>query len=450
MKIFSADWILPISAAPFENGAIVIENDKILHVGHKKTILENYPNAETEDFGEAAIMPGFVNCHSHLELTAMRGFLDDAEGDFFKWLIKLSVTRAEKLSEKDIEASAILGALEGARAGVTCFGDIGRYGRAGLEALKKNGLRGIIFQETDFSPLNENAAADFEKLKEKFLALSAAETELVKIGLSPHAPYTVSRRLFEKITDYAVRENVRVSIHAAESKMEEDLMTHGTGAMAEFYRARGIDWSAPQVSSIEYLNNIGVLNAKPLIAHCIKVDERDIELIADSDSGIAHCPKSNAKFGHAIAPFEKFLDKKLRVGFGSDSVASNNICDVLEEARFAALLARTRTDKKRLLAAREIVETATLGGAKAMRLETQIGTLEAGKQADLIVLSLENIAQIPLHDVYAAVLFASGACDVRVTMVAGREIYRDGRSKMIDETALKTEIKMIAGKMNEI
>ena len=172
-------------------------------------------------------------------------------------------------------------------------------------------------------------------------------------------------------------------------------------------------------------------------------------MIKLSDSSIAHCPKSNAKFGHRVAPFEKFLDKNLRVGLGSDSVASNNNCDILEESRFALLTARARVDKKRLITAKEAIETATIGGARALQLENEIGTLETGKQADLIVISLANIAQQPVHDIYSAILFASNGRDVRLTMVAGAEIYRDNVAKKINETALKTEIQTIASKMAE-
>lgn len=447
IKIFAADWVLPISSEPIENGAVAFQGNKIISVGREDEILKKYPNASVENFGESAIVPGLINCHSHLELTSMRGFLDDVEADFFKWLIKLAVTRAEKLTEKDIELSAIWGALEGARAGITCFGDIGRYGRAGFNALKTSGLRGVVFQETDYSPFDESADEDFAKLEEKYLALQVDETRLVKAGISPHSPYTVSRKLFEKIADYALLKDVKISTHAAESQMEEDLMLFGTGAMADFSRSRGVEIVPTGFSSVEYLNKIGVLQAKPLMAHCVKVSDAEIDLIRKSDSSIAHCPKSNAKFGHEIAPFEKFLGKHIRVGFGSDSVASNNICDILEEARFAALLARTKTDKLAHLSAAEILETATLGGAKAMRLENEIGSLDTGKQADLIVVSLKNVAQLPVHDVYAAILFASNARDIELTMVAGEEIYRNGLSKKVDEKALKAEIKAIAAKM---
>ena len=446
-RLLSADYLLPISSEPIRDGAIAIDETKISAIGTKKELAERFPKAEVEDFGEAAIMPGLVNCHSHLEITLMRGFLDDVEADFYSWLIKLTKTRAERLTEADVKVAALAGALEGARAGVTCFGDIGRFGAAGFEALKKNNLRGIVFQETEFSPIDKTADEDFKKLADKFLELKETETDLVKVGLSPHAPYTVSRRLFERITDYAVKENIKITVHAAESNEEKDLMETGAGFFAEIYKNLNLEWNAPRVSSIEYLSQIGVLRAKPLLAHCVKVSDADIELIAESDSPIAHCPKSNAKFGHGIAPLEKFLNRKTRVGFGSDSVASNNTCDILEEARFATLFARNAASRKRFLAAKEIVEAATLGGARALGLDREIGTLEAGKQADVVVISLSDIAQQPVHDVYSALLFASSARAVRMTMVAGEEIYRDGRALKIDEAELIAKMREVFVKM---
>ncbi len=447
MKIISARYVLPISGEPIENGAVVIENDKIIAVGTVTEISKQFPESKIENFGEAAILPGFVNAHSHLEITAMRGYLDETEEDFQAWLIKLTKGRAEHLTEADIKTAAIFGALEGARAGVTCFGDIGRMGVAGFEALKTNGLRGIIFQETEFSPDDKAAEDDFEKLKLKFLELKETETDLVKAGISPHAPYTVGRKLFEKITDYAITENIKISVHAAESLQEQSLLETGTGFFADIYKNYGFNWSSPNCSPIQYLDKIGVLRAKPLLAHCINVSDADIDLIKQSGSSIAHCPKSNAKFGHGIAPLKKVLDAEIAVGFGSDSVASNNTCDILEEARFATLLARTRNEKKRFLQAKEIIETATLGGAKSLGLENEIGTLSEGKQADLIVISLDNAAQMPVTNIYSALLFASSARDVYLTMVAGREVYRNGKAQLIDEAELKKKMRKIGEKL---
>jgi cytosine/adenosine deaminase-related metal-dependent hydrolase len=440
MKILTARYVLPISSVPIENGAVAFEKDKIVAVGTRQNLIEKFPDATHENFGEAAILPGFVNCHSHLELTAMRGFADEHDADFFAWLMKITKTRAEKLTDEDVQNAAILGAIEGAQAGVTTFGDIGRFGKNGLTALKNIGLRGVVFQETEFSPDTKTADEDFTKLIEKFLELKESETNLVKIGLSPHAPYTVSARLFELIAGYAIENDVKISIHASESAMEEDLMLNGTGFFAGIYEKYGLTWQNPNCSTIEMLDKIGVLRAKPLLAHCVKVSASDIDLIKNSDSRIAHCPKSNAKFGHGIAPLEKFLDKQISVGFGSDSMASNNVCDILEEARFATLFARNLPDRKRFLQPQEIIETATLGGAKALGLEKEIGSLEAGKQADFAVVSLENAAQMPNHEIYSTLLFASNARDIRQTIVAGETLK-------FDEREIKEKVKEISRKM---
>ncbi|MFN0277604.1 MAG: amidohydrolase family protein [Pyrinomonadaceae bacterium] len=422
MKILAADYVLPIATPPIEQGGVVINGSEIVAVGERQEIIEHYPDAKIEDFGEAAILPGFVNCHSHLEITSMRGALDDVEHDFSAWLLKLNELRA-RLSAEDIRAAAIAGAVEGMQAGVTCFGDIGRFGVAGFEALKSAGLRGVLFQETEFSPDNKTAEVDFRKLIEKFESLRETETDLVKVGISPHSPYTVSPRLFELITDFAVENNVRLTIHAAESSDEDVLLQNGTGFFTEVYKKFNVEWQSPHCSTIEYLDRLGVLNAKPLLAHCVTVSDSDIGLITKSGSSIAHCPKSNAKFGHGYAPFEAFLDPGNAVGLGSDSVASNNVCDILEEARFAVLAARNRDACKRFITAKEILETATLGGAKALQLDDEVGTLEPGKQADITVVSLSHAAQQPINDIHTALVFASNARDVMMTMVAGNEIY---------------------------
>ena len=168
---------------------------------------------------------------------------------------------------------------------------------------------------------------------------------------------------------------------------------------------------------------LGVLSARPLLAYCVEVTERDIERIAANGARIAHCPKSNAKFGHGFAPFERFLDAGIAVGLGSDSVASNNLCDILEESRFASLVARNRPGSERFIGPGEMLRAATLGGAEALGLEDRIGSLEPGKKADLAVISLDAAAQKPIGDTAAAVVFSSSGRDVVATYVNGEPIY---------------------------
>ena len=421
MRVITADHILPICSEPIGNGAVAIDGSEIADVGPITDILSKFPDAEIEVFGEAAILPGFVNCHSHLEITSMRGALDDVEHDFRAWLLKLTELR-KNLSESDIRAAAVAGAIEGARAGVTCFGDIGRYGVAGFEALDAVGLRGILYQETEFSPDNRTADDDFLALAAKYEGLRERETDLVKVGISPHSPYTVGSRLFELIAQYSILNKVPLTIHAAESADEAELLARGTGFFRGFYDRFELEWESPHCTSIEYLERLGVLSARPLLAHCVTVSDSDIKRLASNGTKIAHCPKSNAKFGHGYAPFEKLLDSGIAVGLGSDSVASNNLCDLIEEARFATLVARNRPGSARFISPKDALETATSGGAKALGLDHLIGTLEPGKQADIVVISLDHPSLKPLSDIHAAIVFSASGRDVVKTVVAGRDI----------------------------
>src|SRR5687768_5723246 len=256
MKIITADHVLPISSQPITNGAVAFDGGIIAAVGDSDTILKMFPSVEVEHFDRAAVLPGFINCHSHLELTAMRGALDDVEHDFRSWLLKINELRSG-MTDADVEAAAADGAREGAAAGVTCFGDIGRHGRAGILALKQAALRGIVFQETDFSPDNRTADDDFAKLGAKYEELRSEETDLVRVGLSPHSPYTVGSRLFELIAQYAILKRVPLAIHAAESIEEMDLLTKGEGFFAGLYEQYGFEWHSPHCTPIEYLERLG-------------------------------------------------------------------------------------------------------------------------------------------------------------------------------------------------
>ena len=235
-------------------------------------------------------------------------------------------------------------------------------------------------------------------------------------------------------------------MHAAESLAEELLLREGRGAFADGLASREIEWSAPGISVIEYLKRHGILETHPLLAHCIRVDAADLETMKTTGTRIAHCPKSNAKLGHGKAPLLAFLEHDIPVGLGSDSVASNNNCDLLEEARFAVLMARSKQadcPNQEMLGATEALRAATIGGARALGLEGQIGELREGMQADFTVIALDGTHQLPSYDPANTLIFASSGRDVTMTVVAGREVYRDDRVMTIDE-------ERIRGRMQEI
>jgi len=459
--LYCARWVLPVSSTAVADGAIAVDGEKIVAVGPRAALVTEFPQATTRDFGESAIIPGLVNVHSHLELTAMRGFLEKEETDFFAWLKKLTIARRERMSADDLNVSAVWGACEAARAGVTCIADASDSAFESMNALRDVGVRGIVFQES-FGPDPRLAKENFEKLKAKIARLRERETALVKCGVSPHAPYTVCAPQLEMIANFSVTESLPLMMHAAETAMEVSLMYEGRGPFAEGLRRRGIEWRTPGVSTIQYLHDHGVLETRPLLAHCIYIDESDLETLKQARTRVAHCPKSNAKLGHGVAPLPRFLEKRITVGLGSDSVASNNTCDLLEEARFALLLARSEAtaniratnepgddDGRRnyRLNADELLQTATLGGARALDLQGQIGELRDGVQADFAVVALNGPHQVPSYDPASTLIFASSGRDVVLTVVAGRELYRYGQVTTVDEDRLRARMREIADKL---
>jgi cytosine/adenosine deaminase-related metal-dependent hydrolase len=408
-------------------------------------MVQRFPDFQVEDCGEALILPGLVNTHTHLELTALRGYLENEENDFFAWLRKLTLARLEKMTPDDVRVSATWGACEAVRAGITCVGDASDSAMMSMLALKDVGLRGVVFQES-FGPDPRLAEENFEKLKAKVAELRGVETELVRAGVSPHAPYTVCGPQLESIATFASAENLPLMMHAAESQAEDLFVREGCGIFAEGLAKRAIEWKAPRLSTIQYLKQLGVLDARPLLAHCIRVDDADLETLRETGAKVAHCPKSNAKLGHGRAPFAKFLTAGIAVGFGSDSVASNNTCDLLEEARFAVLFSRAGNCDTAITAA-DALTTATSGGARCLDLDGETGELSEGAQADLAVLSLNGPLQTPNHDPAATAIFASSGRDVVLTVIAGREVFRDGRVVGVDEERLRARMREIVEKL---
>ncbi|HJQ32853.1 MAG TPA: amidohydrolase family protein [Pyrinomonadaceae bacterium] len=456
-KLYCARWVLPIVSGPIEDGAVAVEGARVAGVGKRAEIRERFPAAEVEELGEAVIAPGFVNCHTHLELTAMRGFLEPEEGDFFAWLRKVTVSRGERMSAEDLYVSAAWGAIEAARAGVTCVGDASDSGVTTMRALRDSGLRGVVFQEA-FGPDAALAAEQFDKARAKIEALRGGETALVTLGLSPHSPYTVSPTLLKLLARYAIEERLPLMMHAAESDAEQRLMLEGAGPFAEAYARRGFAFDSPRTTTVRHLAQTGVLEARPLLAHCVRVDDGDIQLMKEHGVGVAHCPKSNAKLGHGRAPLASMLSAGVRVGLGSDSVASNNTCDMLEEARFALLASRaagdtlegelrTELEGGRMVDAADALRLMTRGGAEAMNMQSLTGALAEGLEADLAAVRLDAAHQTPAYDPAAALVFSSGARDVLLTVVAGREVFRDGRVTTLDEEDLRTRVRDLARRL---
>jgi cytosine/adenosine deaminase-related metal-dependent hydrolase len=444
IKIYAASYVLPSEGDVIPDSAVVVSSGRIAAIGPLTEIREKYKEAKLEEFGEVCLMPGLINSHAHLDLTIMRGYLDPYEDNFLAWLRKLTSTKRELLSADDLYISSAVGAIEAARAGCTTLLDVSDRPDSSLRAMSEVGLKGIVYKEC-FGPDSTKANETFDVVQKEFEELKGSETELVKVGISPHAPYSVSAPLLSLIAQYCVENRVPLMMHAAESLDEERLLSEGKGTFAEGLRSRGIQFNVPKTSTTKYLHSLGVLDAAPLLAHCVRVNKDDLALIKQSGSKISHCPKSNTKLGHGIAPLKDFIRNGIRTSIGTDSVASNNLCDLLEELRFATLLSRAKGFME--MDANRALSLITSTAAECVDMEECTGKLEVGAPADFIAVALNNIHQLPAYGVESAILFSSSGRDVLLTVVGGREVYKRGKILTVDEASLISEFKKISGKL---
>ena len=413
---YHARYVVPISAPPIANGTVAVADGRVAYVGDRS----GAPTGIDRDLGDVVLMPGLVNAHCHLELTAMRGFLEDL--DFRSWILRLTSAKRAVLTPDMLLDAARYGITEGLMRGVTTFADTSDSG-VGFDAMIELGVRGIMYQEV-FGPDPRQCHDSITELRGKVDRLRPRQTALVRLGVSPHAPYTVSDSLFSSVAAFARSEDLPVAVHIAESELEHALVVRGEGSFADGLRARAIHVAPRARSPVQLLAQTGVLGARPLLIHCVRVDENDIATIASTRCSVAHCPASNAKLGHGIAPVMELLAANVPVGLGSDSVASNNRMDLLEEARLATFFQRARLGTHDRLSAHEALAMLTLRGAAALGLEDETGSLEIGKAADLAAFPLDSA--VPTRDPVTAALFALPGSRASFVAVAGRPLVENG------------------------
>ena len=405
----SARWVLPVVTPPIEHGAVLVEDGRITGVGPDRA-LPRPPGAEVWDLGAAVLLPGLVNTHAHLELTALRGLVRGLP--FPDWIRTVQRIK-DALSADAFRASSRWGVLEHFAAGITTIGDTGSS-RAPAAALAELYARGIAYHEV-FGPDPAQAGEALRGLEEALDALWPFESARVRIGVSPHAPYTVSDDLLRAVVALARRRERRVAMHLAESPEEKLLVERGDGPFAEALRQRGITVAAHGVSPVAWAARGGLLELEPLLIHCVTADEEDFRFMARHRAAVAHCPWSNAALGHGRANLAAMRAHGLTVGVGTDSVAAGGTLDLFAEARFAALACP--------LTPREMLRLITLDAAAALGVEGA-GALALGAWGDLTAVALEAPYFAGLTDPEEAIASYATAADVRFTWVAGRMVFK--------------------------
>ena len=430
---YTARWVVPVSAPPIADGALLVADGRIAAVGDA-TQVPLPDDALAVDLGDAVLMPGLVNAHAHPELAVLRGILEDLP--FHEWIPRLRrIKTAIGFSHDDWRDAARWTCAESAAAGITAMGAT-EDSDAALMALVDAGMRGVTFREV-FAPAAADAVTARDRLQAAVDEMRRYETDLVRVGVSPHAPYSVCEDLFRLVAEYAASSGLAVAVHAAESEAEQLLVTAGAGPFAAGLRTRGIATPPRAESTIALLDDTGILDLQPLLIHAVRLAGDDIRRIADTGARVAHCPVANARLGHGIAPVVELREAGVTVGIGTDSVASNNRIDLLEEARAAQLMQRARLGSASALAPAELLRMATIDSARALGLHDRVGTLEAGKDADLCAVSLAAVHTRPSYDPVATLFLSARGADVLLTVVKGRVIYRDGEHATLDMAALR-------------
>ena len=413
MLLLHARWLLPISEPPIEHGTVAVDGRRIAYVGPRA----GAPRGEDHDLGDALLMPGLVNAHTHLELTGARGVLD--EPSFWSRARRFAEARAAALFTDDaLLDAARLGVAQGLRAGITTYGDSCSSGVA-LQAMVEAGVRGVMYQEL-VGPAPEQRESSLAALRDAIDRLRPLETELARLGVAPYAVYAVHEDLLIDACVYALGQHLPIAIHLAECAAEIEFLREGTGELADALRALGVPVDRRSHSPVHLLMELADSDvARPLLVHGVELDASDVSFIAESGCPVVHCPASNARRGHGIAPVAELLAAGVTVGLGTDAVADGERMDVLDQARLAVLLQRARTGRAEAIGAAQALELATLGGARALGLDDRVGSLEVGKDADLAAFPLASSRIAPTHDPVAAAVFALAGTPASFVSVAG-------------------------------
>jgi 5-methylthioadenosine/S-adenosylhomocysteine deaminase len=415
----SAEWVLPLDGPPIRGGFVRFDEGRIVEVGEGRA---------ERHFDEAVILPGFVNAHSHLEYANYAGF---ADGQPFGPWIATHVRRKEQLSREEMLAIARLGVVDSLRSGITTTAD---YAFAGVAATAAEdlGLRAIVYLEVFALDPRE---AERQWLEKRALV---SDSQRVTIGVSPHAPYTCSVATYE----WCLSLGVPVGTHLAESANETEWLLHGRGPLL------GIAPYLVPATGLRPAQTLEpVLGPDLLCAHCVELEPSDVALLADRGVPVAHCPRSNALLGCGIAPLTLMRDAGIDVGLGTDSPASTPSFDLFEELRTAVSMARARDRRAEALPATQALELATIGAARALRIDDRVGTLTPGKRADLTVVSLAGSPYHPVEDPAAAVVFGGSPERVLETIVDGQTRYRkeeENKWREVRSTASAARARMLA------
>ena len=401
-----------------EDGAVAIEGDSIVAVGKRSDLESKFSKYKTIDASGTLVLPGMINGHAHAAMSLFRGLAEDHSLD--DWLQKyIFPAEARNVTEDFVLWGTRLGVLEMLRGGITTYADMYYFEDVVARVTKEAGMRAILGETIlDFpAPDNKTPAAAFD-YTQKFVDRWKGDP-LITPAIAPHSIYTVSTENLKSAAALARRNGVPILIHLAEAPFES----------AQSQKKHG-------VSPVAYLERIGLLGPDVVAAHCIWVDAADIATLVRLGVGSIHNPSSNMKLASGVMPVVDMLAAGEPVGLATDSAASNNNQDLFQEMNVAAKLQKVTRMDPRALTARQAVEMATIGGARALHMDKKIGSLEVGKQADLILIGTGATHSTPMYNVYSQLVYALNAHDVLTVVIAGEIVMEVRVMKTMDKPGI--------------
>jgi 5-methylthioadenosine/S-adenosylhomocysteine deaminase len=408
-----------------ENGAVAVRGGRIVGVGTAGELARRFTARQTVDARGRAVIPGLINGHTHIPMTLFRGLADDL--DLNEWLTKyIFPAEAKNVTEEFVRVGTRLGLAEMIRSGTTTYCDMYYFEDAVAEETARAGVRGVLGETVIDFPVPDNKTwPEAMRYVERYVA-KWKNHPLITPAIAPHAPYTVSEEHLREARAFADRTGVPVVIHVAETRKEVEDISQQKGARP-----------------VEYLARIGLLGPRTIAAHTVHLTEGEIGLLRQHGVGSIHNPQSNMKLASGVAPVPAMLRAGVALGLGTDGAASNNDLDLWEEIDTAAKLHKVSTFDPRVVSAYEALHLATAGGARALHLEKEIGSIETGKRADLVVVDLEGLHQTPRYNVYSHLVYATKGADVRTVIIEGRVVMRDRRLLTLDEPSIKIRARRL-------
>ncbi len=415
-----ARWMAPVDPPEvvLDNHAVVVNGGRIVAVLPQDEAARRFLPRRRKRLDRHLLIPGLVNLHTHAAMTLMRGLADDLP--LMEWLAQhVWPVEAQHASAQFVHDGTLLACAEMLRGGITCFNDMYFFPRAAAEAALSAGMRAAIGLITLDFPSNYAADTDDYLAKGMAVREQLLDEPLLSFCFAPHAPYTVSDRSFAAVLTLAEQLDLPIHLHLHETNDEIDDSVRRFGTRP-----------------IERLRRLGLLGPGLIAVHTVHLNEDEIALLAEHGCSVAHCPSSNLKLASGIAPLRKLAERGTNIGLGTDGAASNNRLDLFQEMRLAALLAKQRSGRADAVNAHRVLQMATLGGARALGLDGEIGSITVGKAADLCAVDLDDIALVPCYDPVSHLTYAAGREHVSDVWVAGRLRLEDGQLIENNETGL--------------